>query len=251
MRKKIMILALTLILLPINVSAKVNDSDVFYVNYKGVEFTEAEYTYLVDNLGETFVMIGTSELINQALADITSIEILEPVNGTMTLLDGDLYFMPLAVKQNDNGGYAFLISAFWHTNPNTRSFDVLGMNWGTSNFIITDFEASQLTMNAGFVDYNRNGTNTKEASQGIATSMNLINDASTLNLELCIYGSFTKPGTYTVNLAYLHSTTSINLSQSHNFTFSQSGLGGVAYYGIPSLRNQFEVKNTSYTITID
>lgn len=123
-----MMLALTLILLPINVSASENDSDIFYVNYKGVELTEDEYNYLVDNLGETFVMIGTSELIDQALADITSIEILEPNNNAMTLLDGDLYFMPLAVKQNNNGGYSFSISAFWHTNPDMRSFDVLGIN---------------------------------------------------------------------------------------------------------------------------
>ena len=44
-----MMLALTLILLPINVSASENDSDIFYVNYKGVELTEDEHNYLVDN----------------------------------------------------------------------------------------------------------------------------------------------------------------------------------------------------------
>ena len=194
-------------------------------------------------------MLASEDLVNQALNDINSIEVLEPDGGIMPLADGELYFFPFGVKTGERK-YVFSIATSWTKMPSVRSFDVLGIYWGTSIFTITEFEATQRTMNAGFVNYNRNGTNTKETSLGIATSMNLINDASTYNLDLDIDGEFTSSGTYKINFAYLHSTTPINLSQSHSFTFSQSGLGGVAYYSSASLRNQFEVKSASYTITV-
>lgn len=129
--------------------------------------------------------------------------------------------------------YRIQVDNVWKTGvmPTVRSYDVIAIRHSTS-FNFGGGIGYQYYKQNGVnkeVQYDPvNGTNTKKLSNGVGTSMNIVDDAtSDLHLMLLIEGSVTSNGIVYFGGTYQHATSTVTLTQSQNYTISTSGLGGV------------------------
>lgn len=94
------------------------------------------------------------------------------------------------------------------------------------------------------------GSNTKHASNGIGTSMNLINAASKfINCDMAIIGHFTSRAQTTVAGSYQHAWVDISLNQSLNYTFNSAGIGGVFNYPVSIRASYSNFQGDTFTFT--
>lgn len=247
LKKAIVIAIISLFIPSIKVSAK--NSDII-ITKKGIEITKNEYDYLNNNLGEEFIDAANENFIKSALNNkVTKLQpIYEPTaNEIMNPVPGLGLDIILNVYES-SGQYLLAINGVWTTLPTVKSYDVVGFRW-TNNFVIDSWNVKQVT-NAGDVNYSLNGGNTKKASNGVGTSMNLV-DAATkfINIQMEIYGHFTSSVSTTVSGSYQHAWSDVSLADSQNYTFSSSGLGKVFYYpsNIRSLYSNFSGRTFTFT----
>lgn len=248
--KRTIVIAILLILIPtITVSAKETEEKI--TNNMGVEMTQEEYDYVKNTLGEVFVNNVDEEFITGALNN--EITKLEPddkaiVYNSYNPIDGFRY--SISVFSHDNAGkYAFLITGTWTKMPSMKSFDVLGFRWENNNFAIDTWNTYQKT-DAGDVNYSITGSNTKHTSNGIGTSMNLIDAANSfMNCDMAIIGHFTSRNQTKVVGSYQHAWSDVSLNQSLNYTFSSAGIGGVFNYPdyIRALYSNFQGDTFTFT----
>jgi len=137
--------------------------------------------------------------------------------------------LTMSVTGGTTYNYASL-SASWKYIPNTRSYDVIGY-YGAG---IAVREGSQtgkqiytLNGNYTYISYSWNGTNIHKDGNWYGISMNIVDsNISTLQLETDC--DFTASVSYpTLYGSYQHATSTVTLSQSHNYTLGTGGLGNV------------------------
>lgn len=122
----------------------------------------------------------------------------------------------------------------WLSLPKVRSFDVLAIRPSAASISLLDseFDAAQNYDNKS-INYSFYGDNTKKLTGwttgqgGIGTSMNIVDDVSTSLSNSMAITLLTGALPFTVYGTYQHATSDLTLSQSQNYTFSSSGLGGV------------------------
>lgn len=117
----------------------------------------------------------------------------------------------------------------WLTTPSTKSYDVIASMWdqsATKNYsgayqFYKDTNGQLYSINYDTVS----GTNTKQFSNGMGVSMNLVDDAT--YWDALIYNNLTCSSDMTFRASYQHATSNVSLSTSKSYNLSTSGLGGV------------------------
>lgn len=135
--------------------------------------------------------------------------------------------LSLARVGEDNAYFTY--SAVWKIMPVVRSFDVIGVRFSNMSKINGTQQGKQVYVLNGvtdYVQYNFNGTNINNFSNGFGISMNLLNSDVTY-LECTIDGSTTlnamPAGLFT---SYQHAIEDVTLATSKNYTLGV-GLGDV------------------------
>lgn len=129
-----------------------------------------------------------------------------------------------------SGSYAFVtFNSVWKIMPAVRSFDVIGVRLSNLSVINGTQQGQQIYTLDGktdYVQYNWNGTNIKNLSNGFGISMNLLNSDVTY-LE-CTIDSTLEVEDYPAGLfaSYQHAVKDVTLATSQNYTIGV-GLGDV------------------------
>lgn len=134
--------------------------------------------------------------------------------------------------------------------PQYRSYDVIAMRW--TGFKMISFNGVQIGKIGGqenTVLYDSSSSNVKTDTNGIGISMNLYDDATTLDLSLNVNGKITETS-MDVYGTYQHAQGNLTLADSKSYSFSSNGLGEVLYYSNTNIRNMYDnmsgVKVTSF-----
>ncbi len=239
-----------LILLTPCLNVYASEKSSIIVNRNGVSMTQEEYDYIEGNFGKTFADLANEDFINGALnGDVekikpnyvpSTIATIHPISDLSLNIDVSL------LKPNKQ--YLFLLSAIWNPLPDMKSFDIMGFRW-SNNLVIDEWKVKQ-DYGYGVINYSLTGNNTKYNSNGVGTSMNLLNDATgALLCYMEFTGHFTSSAETTVSGSYQHAWKDVTLEQSQEYTFNSAGLGNVFYYPstIRSLYTNFDGVTFDFT----
>ena len=134
--------------------------------------------------------------------------------------------------------------AHWKIIPATRSFDVIAtriINLDVINGTQGGKQFYTINGNTSYVNYNFNGTNINNQSNGFGISMNLINDPDLSALELEITSSLEVTNYPAIIYAsYQHATSSVTLAESKNYTLSYLGMGDVILFANNSTAAKYD-----------
>lgn len=206
----------------------------------------------LEELGKNLVSIGESEFLYKYLKapdDFIRInsDNLMPLSNTGCMSGYKCYENSDLMIQFDayletgsNIVYAYLY-ARWDSDaiPTVKSFDIMGIRWDNNNFIIDKYNGYQRS-DAGLVHYAIDGTNTKQASNGIGTAMNIVDDTSYyLEFELSLVGHLTNSSGNVFYASYQHAQKDLILNEARSFTFGSGGLGNVFVYSVSSIKNSY------------
>ncbi|MBR4230659.1 MAG: hypothetical protein IKR74_00690 [Bacilli bacterium] len=263
-----------LMIIPINIFALENDELI--VNSNGVEMTLEDYNNLkkyfsdmhidtltqdefdeqmqldFENVNKTIKYYRTD--YNHITNETISTEITEEEynNGG---LDKELNlprsnyiesnYKWLSLGAGSSYGDAFLcFVAHWKIIPATRSFDVIAtriINLDVINGTQGGKQFYTINGNTSYVNYNFNGTNINNQSNGFGISMNLINDPDLSALELEITSSLEVTNYPAIIYAsYQHATSSVTLAESKNYTLSYLGMGDVILFANNSTAAKYD-----------
>jgi hypothetical protein len=251
-KKKFLILLCSLCFLPSVVNA--------YTNNNGVVMTEEQYLDLrkiyseqhisileqdrfdelmamnldFDNTQETiqYIKVEHNNLTGQTVtSEVTKEEYnnAEPVLTRATVIETTYKRIALHLSKGSSPHAVFSFNAVWKYLPATRSFDVIGTRLSNLKVLNASQQGKQIYILNGvtdYVQYNWNGTNIKNLSNGFGISMNLVNsDVSYLEctidatLEIEAYPA-------TALASYQHATQDVSLATSQSYTIG-AGLGSV------------------------
>lgn len=127
--------------------------------------------------------------------------------------------------------YNITLYTEWLVTPSVKSFDVTGIRVDDATVVEGTQSGTQTywTSSSGgykMIDYSYNGTNIKKATNGFGISMNLLDAASYFATD--ITANVVATSQYaTVYGTYQHAVKAVTLAQSHDYTISHNGLGGV------------------------
>jgi len=210
-------------------------------NINGIEITDEEYANFIKVHTHEYIMTMTEE----EYAKLSSLDYsnvyketkyyIESYNPSLRLTaerevtKEEYDNFHLNASQNDGNGGDRLSSGSDSTETN-GSYDVIGY-YGAG---IAVREGSQtgkqiytLNGNYTYISYSWNGTNIHKDGNWYGISMNIVDsNISTLQLETDC--DFTASVSYpTLYGSYQHATSTVTLSQSHNYTLGTGGLGNV------------------------
>ena len=186
---------------------------------KTEKYIKTEYNHTT---GESEDTIITKEEFDSASA--------EPQSRATVIETSYKYTSLYLVKVSDSNRTAYMsYTALWKIMPAVRSFDVNGIRLSNMEVVNGTQQGKQVyTLNGttDFVQYNFNGTNIKNLSNGFGISMNLLNSnvtylESTIDSSLGILA-------YPAGLfaSYQHAIEDVSLATSQNYTIGV-GLGDV------------------------
>lgn len=151
------------------------------------------------------------------------------------------------LKEGNSNAY-FSFTTLWKYLPTTRSFDVIGARLSNMSKVNGTQQGKQIyTLNGttDYVQYNFNGTNINNFSNGFGISMNLVNSDVTY-LECTIDGSLSinayPAGIFT---SYQHATSDVTLAQSKSYTIG-AGLGSVFVFSDDNIAEKYDAMQGTY-----
>lgn len=133
--------------------------------------------------------------------------------------------------------YFTTLTADWYTTPKIKSYDIMAIRWTNGNINVTDATGIQVYAYQNSINYSFNGNNMVNKSNGIGISMNLVDDGSDYALALYVHS---KKNGNTYYGSYQHAIKTLTLAQSKNYTFSNSGLGGVILFSTTSTESYYD-----------
>lgn len=145
----------------------------------------------------------------------------------------------------------FVLTATWKIMPVVRSFDVIGARLSNMNVVNGTQEGQQIyKINDGdyqWVQYNFNGTNIQNHSNGFGISMNLLNNSSLTYLE-CTIDSSMAINAYPAAVfgSYQHAIEDVSLATSQSYTIGAGGLGSVFIFPTDTIRLKYDGMNGVY-----
>ena len=132
-------------------------------------------------------------------------------------------------KISQTSAYA-TVDLVWKVAPSVRSYDVIGMrlsNFGIINGSQYGRQIYTASGNTSYVNYNYNGSNINNLSNGFGISMNLV-DQNITYLECTVSANLATYGyPATVFGSYQHATSDITLAKSKSYSLASGGLGSV------------------------
>lgn len=149
---------------------------------------------------------------------------------------------------NGTANLAVVAMLDWKTTPNVKSYDVFAARYTDSNggASFDKVIGAQYTNDITYT-YNNNTANTKLASNGVGISMNMVDDfyhdwktEYGAEFDMALYFTLTKNTTLNTWITYQHAISNVTLSQSQDYTFGSSGLGGVLNYNSTSIKNKYD-----------
>lgn len=207
------------------VFAKTN-SDEYITNSNNVTVTKKEYDFIKQYYNEDFFKNMTLEdykwLENLNIND-SDVEI---INASQPIIRGSLHSTSnkrLTIAKSCANICTIYVNATWLTNPNNRSFDVIGARYMNTSLAMDTID-TKVYSSAGTEYF----SNTKKYSNGHGTSVKLPKSATNIIVEQRFY--VTSGGR--LFASYQHSIKEITLATSISYTISSSGYGNVFnFYG--------------------
>lgn len=197
------------------------------VTNSGIEMDKLVYDQLIKLYSRDYIETLSKDLYDNIMSsDLTDILVKEYYPNTI---------MPMGTSHTTNyktikitkAGNIITLLLRWTKTPKIKSYDVIGVR---TNLKITNYGYKQ-TYNGGIVNID---ANYKSDSTGVGASFKLLNGAGT---EVSL--TFLVSGSGIVNGSYQHASTTVTLSESQNYKFSASGLGGV--FDFPtSIANKYD-----------
>ena len=260
-------------LIPINIFAL--DNDVI-TNSNGVQMTKEQYNNLRKYFSEMHIEVLTQDEFDEQIqldfnnvhntlkyyrtdynyitGETTSTEITEQEymnagldkennNPRSSYIESSYKWISLSASNYNGDGFLCFV-AHWKIMPATRSFDVIAARFIDLAVINGTQGGKQFyTINGttSYINYNFNGTNINNQSNGFGISMNLLNDTGLTALELEITSSLEVIDYPAIIYAsYQHATSSVTLAESKNYTLSNLGLGNVILYSNSSTTSKYD-----------
>lgn len=259
MRNKFLIIALLLIMLPLNTFA---DETAYYTNQNGIEMSQADYEAIIKMYSEGYAATMTQDQYNHfkslnvtaddinpvikyikseynnLTGEVTNTEITENEFNNAQLpkptksMTVETVYKRMSLTLTSIDEYADVVfSNKWKLLPSTRSFDVLAMRFINLDDINGTQAGDQTySINGVYnaVTYSWNGTNINRQSNGFGISMNLIDSSSVTSFDMHITAMLEVTGSNPIAYAtYQHATSNVTLAQSKNYTLGAGGLGSV------------------------
>ena len=184
---------------------------------KTKKYIKTEYNQVTGDVVETLVSEEEYENVQ------------ERPQTRATVIETSYKYTQLNLTRVGQDNAYFTYFAIWKIMPAVRSFDVIGVRFSSMTKINGTQQGKQIYDLNGvtdYVQYNFNGTNIRNFSNGFGISMNLLNSNVTY-LECTIDSSMDIPefpaGLFT---SYQHAITDVSLATSQNYTLGV-GLGDV------------------------
>lgn len=222
MKKTLIVMVSTLVLLTMNVKAQ---NYGFFTNNNGVTFTEKEYNLISNLYYEGYQNI--MELSDYE--DIFKEKNIVDTNVTTKVYEQKTQIAPFSSAHETTGkileiskacptNCVIVIKTKWKSMPKVRSYDVIGARFINTNIIggsntVIDKDGSKISSN----------DETKSLYNGFGASIKLPTGGS----SLIISQTFRVSTGGTVYGSYQHATRTISLANSRNYSISSNGLGGV------------------------
>lgn len=194
---------------------------------KGIDFDNISYNVAYIKTERNIITGETTEsYVTKAEYDGYNLSKVQQ-RGTYETSYKRLYVVLSKIASNVAFGTVDLL---WKTMPALRSYDIIAMRTINLTKVNGTQQGKQIYTTNGsnnYVQYNFNGTNINNFSNGFGISMNLVDNPITY-LECIINADFIIEG-YAAWIygAYAHATTNISLTTSKSYTLSGSGMGGV------------------------
>ncbi len=201
---------------------------------------------LVDSLGNEILSIdeNISEEEYEANREIESHDYCDPGDDNVCWQTAYKRIKLGVACNSDRTICGFAVSLEWLKLPAARSYDVIAARW-TGNFKVKDYAANLYYRTNGLLDgesyepgYNENCI--KKTSSGIGVSMKLPTNKTDLSAYFDVQGSLPMGEVLGVYATYQHAQSSLSLSDSMSYTFSENGLGNVLYYSNSTIRNKYD-----------
>lgn len=204
-------------------SSVVLADDAVYYNKNNVAFTEEELAYIDALFYEGYYSTMSQEEHDIIFADgvpnidtIVSKSVLD-YNYLRDVSYSTANKKITLSKNVTSSGVQFNITAEWINNPKVRSYDVIGARFNVSQNASGVF--TRVKSHSASTSYN----NVVKTSNGVGCSVLLPSNQSNLIItQFFILGSNSR-----VTASYQHAKSEVSLSDSMNYGFSASGLGGV------------------------
>jgi len=234
------ILVITFTLLSSPVLAKEVSEEIYYTNQNNVSLTKKEYDKLSQFYFEGYQKFMTandykkfkeSDIMN---AEIETVELKE-----ITPFSTEVYGTKknLKISKLCTTNCTISVVATWTSNPNVRSYDVIGAILDSTNLLNSPVTKTYNSTTSSVSSEIKNFTN------GFGTSIKLLNgDDIVVTQEYRV----SKGGT--IYASYQHAISSISLANSKNYTLSRAGLGGVFKFN-STISNKYDaMKGVSITV---
>ncbi|MBQ6841451.1 MAG: hypothetical protein IJO63_04995 [Bacilli bacterium] len=199
--------------------------------------------------------------INNVTGEVTETEISKEEYETVspnyltraTLIGTSYKQLSLGFSRTSDSAHTafFTLNAIWKIMPVVRSFDVIGVRLSNLSVINGTQQGQQIyKINDGsyqWVQYNFNGTNIQNHSNGFGISMNLLNDTSLTYLE-CTIDANMSINAYPAAVfgSYQHAIENVSLATSQSYTIGAGGLGSVFIFPNDTIRLKYDGMNGVY-----
>lgn len=222
--KKILIFMIAVSFSILNVHAA---SDYYYINDKGVKFTEEQYNYFSKVYYE-----GYQEYMNQDDFNYFDVEAMDSslveeiylnnINNRATSITDNNKSLKITKTALTNTSI-ITTTLSWNSNPTVKSYDVIGAR--LSNTSLTNTPITKIVSSSGTQSYSVN----VNSNSGFGASVLLTGN------NIKVTQTFTVNNGGTVYASYQHAKSSISLANSQKYTISSSGYGKVfAFTGTAS-----------------
>lgn len=239
-----------------NVKATISDED--YAMLRDI-FSEARLDIMTEEQKEELV---NGELtVNEKIYEVTQTsngtyiysevdediadQIIANFNSGVSTYDAyhETTYKRIQILDNDLGNSVHRITVYtqWLVTPATTSFDVTAMRIEGGYVVDGTQDGTQVYWKDGaygYVNYAWNGTNIRKTDTGFGISMNLVNGASYFETDISANVKTTSSNAVAYG-TYQHAVTDVTLDQSHSYTISHNGLGGVVNF-VSSVYNLYD-----------
>lgn len=203
----------------------VNASTVYYTNDNNVNFTERQYDFFTEMYFD-----GYQEYMTQEDFDYFELEMMNPdlveseyisdiITRATSVNDGTKTLKISKSSTNEISNVSIVTT--WNTNPNVKSYDVIGAR--LSSVSLKDTPTTKLINSKGTSNYSVSVS----SNNGFGTSVPLSGN------NMKVTQTFKVSNGGTVYASYQHAKTAISLANSKRYTISANGYGGVfAFTGL-------------------
>lgn len=226
---------------------QVFDEDTLYTMASETIDMVKDQTNLKVSSTEKYIKVDSyynrsGDLINQIETEISEENALNPSDTIISTYSWNVTHQTNMKKLNMQvvaNGYAsskiVTLTNTWLSIPSTKSYDVIALRPG-SNSMTVNVNSSTISgyqkYDGQLINYTSSSSNTKKSSSftgngGIGISMNIVDSVSSSLVNSMTVTFISGSSPFNIYGTYQHAQSDVSLSESQNYTFSATGLGGV------------------------